>query len=460
MRGQITLNEKEQKRLMILNKVSRGELSAAAASDLLGRSVRQTRRLLSRYRKKGAAGLIHGNRQRRPVNALDPRVGRQILKLAKTTYQGVNQQHFSELLAERENIAVSRSAVRRLLENAGIGSPRPQRRRERRSRRERYSQEGMLVQIDASSHAWFGNKFEKAALFAAIDDATGKVLGANFGQREDAQGYFLLLADIVKRLGRPMALYRDCHGIFQVNMARKQPLDEQLEGKPDLSQFGRLLKEINIESKPAGSPQAKGRIERLFGTFQDRLVAELRLDSIHTSEAANRWLPEFLKRYNRRFAVPPRIAGTVYRPLMCDPSTVFCFKYQRTVGADNTVRFFHHRLQIQPDRTRISYAKARVEVHECLDGSLAVYYHHRRLLTTEAPGEAPVLRARRNKRGKQTEQSTGPTKPVEVKLTPPGKPKTSPKTHPWRRSFKTMTPRSARRLPFPVAADVLRRSQN
>ena len=457
MRGQITLNEKEQKRLMILNKVSREELTAAAAADLLGRSIRQTRRLLSRYRKTGAAGLIHGNRQRRPVNALEPKIGKQILRLAKTIYQGVNQQHFSELLAERENIVVSRSAVRRLLEKARIASPRPQRRRERRSRRERYSQEGMLVQIDASNHAWFGATYEKATLFAAIDDATGKVIGAYFGHREDAQGYFLLLADIVKRLGRPMALYRDCHGIFQVNMVRKQPINEQLEDKPDLSQFGRLVKELNIESKPAGSPQAKGRIERLFGTFQDRLVAELRLDSVHTTEVANEWLPQFLKRYNSRFAVPPRIAGTVYRPLLCDPSTVFCFKYQRTVGADNTVRFFNHRLQIQPDRLRASYAKARVEVHERLDGSIAVYYRYRCLLTTPAPAEAPALRARR-KSGWNPEQARRSQKPVEAKVMRE-KPTVS-KVHPWRRSFKTMTPRSAWRLPFPVAADVLRRSQN
>src|SRR5688572_937569 len=426
MRGQITLNEKEQKRLMILNKVCQGEITAAAAADLLGRSLRQTRRLLRRYRKKGAAGLIHGNRARRPANALDKQVVGQILKLAKTTYQGVNQQHFSELLAERETISVSRSGLRRVLEKAGIRSPRPQRRRERRSRRERYSQEGMLVQIDASSHAWFGNKFEKATLFAAIDDATGKVLGAHFGRQENALGYFQLLANIVRRLGRPMALYRDKHGIFQVNIPRQQPIDEQLEGEPDLSQFGRLLKELEIESIPAGSPQSKGRIERLFGTFQDRLVVELRLDSIHTTGAANGWLPQFLKRYNSRFAVPARIAGTVYRPLQVEPSTVFCFKYQRTVGPDNTVRFFKHRLQIQPDRDRISYAKARVEVHERLDGRVAIYYRHRCLFTTPAPAEAPLLRVRQNTRWKPEQQPAQSERPVTEKPTSekPWKPST------------------------------------
>lgn len=456
MRGQITLNEKEQKRLMILNKVCRGEITAAAAADLMGRGLRQMRRLLSRYRKKGAAGVLHGNRGRRPSNALEKREAQQILKLAKTLYRGVNQQHFSELLAEREKIVISRSALRRLLEKAGIESPRPQRRRERRSRRERYSQEGMLVQIDASNHAWFGAKSEKAALFAAIDDATGKVLAARFGQREDAQGYFLLLADIVQRLGRPMALYRDKHGIFQVNIERRRPIDEQLEGEPDLSQFGRLLKELGIESKPAGSPQAKGRIERLFGTFQDRLVSELRLDSVRTIASANLWLPSFLKRYNQRFGVPARIAGTVYRPLLIDPATVFCFKYQRVVAADNTVRFFDHRLQIQPDRDRISYAKARVEVHQRLDGSLAIYYRNRCLLTTAAPLEAPVLRARGTTKWKP-EAEPRPARVVKAPLLKPWKP---PREHPWRRSFKTIKPQYARRLTAPLAVDVPRRYPN
>jgi len=152
---------------MVLNKVCRGEITGGAAAELLGRSQRQLRRLLTRCRKKGAKGLIHGNRGRRPVNAVKTTVGKQIVKLARTTYRGVNQQHFSELLAEREKITLSRSSVRRLLEKAGIASPRQQRRRAHRSRRERYSQEGMLVQIDASDHAWFSGKKEKAALFAA-----------------------------------------------------------------------------------------------------------------------------------------------------------------------------------------------------------------------------------------------------------------------------------------------------
>jgi transposase len=459
MRGQITLNENDQKRVMILNKVSEGELTGQAAADLLGRSLRQLRRLLARYRKKGAAAVIHGNRGRSPVNAFGRGIARRIVALARKKYLGVNQQHFSELLGEREKIAVSRSSVRRFLEKAGIVSPRPQRRRKHRSRRDRYSQEGMLVQIDASWHRWFGQAYPKATLFAAIDDATGKVLAARFGQREDAQGYVLLLEDIVRRCGRPIAVYRDRHNIFQVNMKRSETVEEQLRGEPDLSQFGRILKELGIESKAAGSPQAKGRIERLFGTFQDRLVQELRLDVIDDRTAANAWLPQFLGRYNRRFAVPARISGTVYRALPADLENAFCFKYQRTVGSDNTVRFLEHRIQIQADRYRASYARARVEVHQDMNGGLAIYYRGRCLATKAAPLEAPVLRTSRQRRWKKAspEPPAPAVKPRTERTSKSSKPAVD---HPWRRSFKTMTPQPARRLPFPVAADVLRRSQN
>jgi transposase len=324
MRGQITLNDKQQKRLLILNKVNEGKLTAEKAAELMARSLRQVRRLLARYRSYGAAAVVHGNQGRTASNAIRASVGRRIVKLAQTRYAGFNQQHFTELLAEREGMTLSRSSVRRLLERVGIRSPRQRRVSPHRSRRERFPQEGMLVQIDGSFHRWFGPSHPRFTLFAAIDDATGKVLHALFRQSEDAQGYFQLLRGIVDSLGCPMSVYRDRHGIFQANPKQKSnTLDEQLRGYPDPTQFGRLLKELGIESIPAGSPQAKGRIERLFGTFQDRVVNELRLDSIRNLKQANTWIAQFLPRYNRRFAVPARIAGAVWRPIPASHSCVY-----------------------------------------------------------------------------------------------------------------------------------------
>lgn len=280
MRENITLSQKEQKRLYVLNQVIAGKLVARKAAELLDRSVRQIRRWIAEYRRHGAVALVHGNRGRRPVNRAPKATINRVVQLAKGRYGGFNQQHFSEMLAEREGINLSRSSVRRILESAGIASPRRRRPAKHRSRRERYSQEGMLVQIDGSPHRWFGAKGPERTLLAAIDDATGKVLGAVFRPREDAQGYFLLMRMIVEKYGCPLAVYRDRHGIFQRGKNRNLTIAEQLDDQPNYTQFGRLLKELHIESIPSYSPQAKGRIERLFGTFQDRLVSELRLEGI------------------------------------------------------------------------------------------------------------------------------------------------------------------------------------
>jgi transposase len=400
MRETITLNSREQKRLFVLNRVDKGQLVAAQAAQLLDLSVRQLRRILAAYRKEGAAALAHGNRGRKPVHATSAQVRQQIIELASSKYQGCNHQHLSELL-EPEGIRASRSTIRRILGAVGLKSPRKRRPPKHRRRRERYPQEGMLLQIDGSPHPWLEDRGPRLTLIAAIDDATGKVVGGLFREQEDAQGYFLLLQQIVSKQGRPLALYHDRHGIFQRGPKEPETLAEQLTGKREPTQFGRLLEELEITSISAHSPQAKGRIERLFGTFQDRLVVELRLAQAKTVEEANRVLEGFLPRYNKRFAVPALEPGLAYRPLFkgLRLQEVFCFKYQRTVGADNTVKLGEHRLQLEPSAQRDSYAHLRVEVHERLDGSLAVYYERKRVGSQEAPKEAPALRARQGGRG-------------------------------------------------------------
>ena len=444
MRETITLNQEEQKRVYVLNQVLGGKLVARKAAELLKRSVRQVRRWIAAYRSRGAAAVVHGNRGRTPVNRLPKTVANRVVKLARGRYAGFNQQHFSEMLAEREGIILSRSSVRRILEQAGIRSPRQRRPLKHRSRRERYPQEGMLVQIDGSPHRWFGPEGPERTLLAAIDDATGKVLGAVFRHQEDAQGYFLLMHMIVEKYGCPLAVYRDRHGIFQRGKNRNLTIAEQLEDPPNHTQFGRLLKELGIESIPAHSPQGKGRIERLFGTFQDRLVSELRLSGIGDLRQANAMLTDFLPRYNGRFAVPPQQPGTIYskRPTV-DLQTLFAFKYRRTVGPDNTVRFLQHRIQIQPDRFRASYARTRVEVHQRMDGSLAVYYQNRFLTTTDAPAEAPVLRVQHLGHPSSTKPSPSSRTPPASKTKPSQRWK-PPQDHPWRRhglkAWQKLTP--------------------
>jgi len=392
----VTLTPKEQTRVKMLNEVNEGVLTAGEAAGLLGVSLRQVRRLIAAYRMEGVAALAHGNRGRHPAHTIAAPTREQVRVLAQTRYAGWNQHHLTDLLAEREGIGLSRSTVRRILQEEGITSPRMHRVATHRSRRERYPKEGMLVQMDGSPHAWLETRGPRLCLISSVDDATSTVPAALFREQEDSHGYLLLLQVLVTTHGRPIAVYHDRHSIFIPPSQQKLTVEEQLVATSATTQVHRALAALDIRSISAHSPQAKGRIERLFATFQDRLVAELRLADITTCAEANRFLASFLPRYNAQFGVPARELGRAYRPLEtgCDLEQICCFVYYRTVAADNTVRLGEHRIQIQPGPARVSYAKTRVEVQERLDGAVVVYHQGQCLATKEAPEEAPILRAR------------------------------------------------------------------
>jgi len=396
----LILNRKEQKRLQVLNMVLEDMCSVAEAGEVIGLSERQVWRLLSTYRKEGAKALVHGNRGHQPANTLPLWKRERIVELAQGKYCGVNHCHLTELLAEREGLQTSRSTLRRILICASIGSPRQRRQAKHRCRRERYPQEGMLLQIDGSRHDWLESRGPYLTLIGAIDDATGTVPYALFREQEDAQGYFMLLSEVVKSKGMPLAVYSDRHAIFQRTKKEGESLTEQLEGKRQPTQFGRALEELDIQPIFALSPQAKGRIERLWGTLQDRLVSELRLAGASTIEEANRVLCNFLPRFNAQFSVSPSQSGSAYRHLptgLCLES-VLCFKYQRTVASDNTVSFNRQTLQLMPGWDRLSYSRAKVEIQERLDGSLVVFYHDKVVATRPAPSHPATLRARKSAR--------------------------------------------------------------
>jgi len=436
------LNPREQGRLMILNKVGL-MISAKQAAEALGISLRHTRRLLAAYRKEGAQALAHGNRGRKPPNSLDDGIRSRIVELATTIYQGCNNSHFTDLLGEREGINLSRSTLRRILLGQGIRSPRKRRPPRHRSRRERYPKEGMLLQIDGSRDDWLQGRGPYLTLIGAIDDATGTVPWAIFRHQEDAQGYVLLLKYIVRYYGIPGALYHDGHGIFERSKRDCESIEEQLEGKARPTQFGRIMQELGIVSITSRSPQSRGRIERLWGTFQDRLVSELRLSGAGNMSEANTYLKIFLPRYNRRFAVSAREPGSAYRkaPSGFKSEEVFCFKYSRVAGMDNVVRFGDHRIQIMPSNGRQSYARARVEVHQRMDGELAVYYQGQCLATVPATVEAPVLRVKNNKYVNPA-QKAEVKEPVVSSIAAANTPKTTVSSrykpgpnHPWRRHY-------------------------
>jgi len=279
------------------------------------------------------------------------------------------------------------------------------------------------------------------SLILAIDDATNEIPSALFREEEDAAGYLELLRKISLSQGIPQALYADRHTIFQ--NSQKATLEQQLAGEGPRSQFGSLVDELGIELIPARSPQARGRVERLFGTLQDRLVKELREAGASTLEEANQVLshrdPEgrdYLPKFNARFSVAPAQPGSAYCPWPADldPELFFSFKHKRVVGNDNTISFDGHKLQIPPGPFRRSYAHARVDVHQLLDGRLAVLYQGKTLVFFEPANQAPV------RVGKFTPEPSAlspvlpsPVEPAKSKPKAPRKPYKPAPDHPWRR---------------------------
>jgi transposase len=429
MRKRVTLTVEEQKRLKVITEIEAGRMTGREAAEMVGLSLRQVRRLIAAYRKEGAAGLAHGNRGRPSPRRTPEEVRRYILKLARGTYHDYNDTHFAEKLGEQHDLYVSRSTVRRLRRSIGQGSPRKRRAPRHRSRRERYMQPGMLLQIDGSHHKWLEKRGPKIVLIAAIDDATNEVPYALFRDQEDAAGYFELMQTISQSHGLPLAVYADQHTIFQ--SPSKPTVEQQLSGGLPRTQFGRLMDELAIEPIPALSPQAKGRVERLFGTLQDRLVKELREAQACTIEQANETLLGYLPRLNERFSVPPAQPGSAYRSWPDDlrPQDVFCFKHQRTVSNDNTISFDGKRLQIPPGPQRTSYARARVDVHQLLDGRLLICYKGETLVTYEPAVPGPV---RVGKFTPVTQPSSDPP-PEKPKQPQPRKPYKPAPDHPWRR---------------------------
>lgn len=344
----VTLGPDQQRRLYVSSESLAGRLTTLEAALALGISIRHLKRLKARYRREGVAALAHGNLGRRPWHALDPVLAERVVELARTRYAGLNHSHRADLLAEREGITLERSTIRRLLLRAGLRSPRPRRPPAHRSRRERKAREGLLLQADGSRHRWFGPDHPFATLIGAVDDATGTVLAALFREQEDAAGYLAMLRAIAAGPGLPLALYVDRHGIFTKRASERLTLEEELTGTRLSTQVGRALDELGIRRIHALSAEGKGRIERMWGTIQGRLVAELRLAGITTIGAANDYLPGFLARLNARFSVPAAEPQIVYRPVPVelDLDRICCFKYGRIVAADNTIRFGGRILQL------------------------------------------------------------------------------------------------------------------
>lgn len=442
-RETITLDAQTQQRLLVLAHVLAGELDAGEAAAYLRLSTRQVNRLAERLRTEGAAGLVHGNRGRQPVNRVDDAVRAAIVDQALTTYAGFNPVHLTETLAEADPAIPSPRTVQRILAEAGVKPPRTRRAPAHRSRRERMSKAGMLLQTDGSRHDWLEGRGPELTLVGGIDDATGTVTGGVFRAAEDAAGYFEMLVQTARRHGLPLALYSDLSGIFIKDPDRPPTLAEQLTGQRSLTQVGRALDELGIRWIGARSPEAKGRVERLWGTLQDRFVSELRRARVSTLEGANELFAWYLPRHNRRFAVEPADADPTWRPWPSDlpPEAVFCFEYPRRAARDATVSWDGGCLALPRRRGVGSWAGRRVIVQERLDGSLWARDEGNLYPLVAAPPTAPLLRARRVNRVPELASPPEPREPITDPA--PSAASTAPghrQDHPWRR-YPAVRPR-------------------
>src|SRR5260370_34776997 len=299
-----SMSRKEVPRAGLLKAALVGRITNAQGAGALGLSVRQFRRLKRRFREGGARGLLHALRGRPGNRQLAAQARSQIATVVTTPYAGFNDVHLTEKLREVHALAVIRPSVRPL--RRALGRPAKRRRRapRHRSRRPRKAALGQLAQLDASPFAWFEDRGPAATLHGLIDDATSTPLALWFRPHEDLHGYVAVLDRTCRTYGLPLELYGDRLNVF----ARNDPhwtLAEELQGHQDPTHFGRMLQALGIGFIRAHSPQANGRIERLWGSLQDRLTSELRLRGINTLEGRDAFLPEFLADFTRRLARPP-----------------------------------------------------------------------------------------------------------------------------------------------------------
>lgn len=399
------MSQNELQRVKVIENAVQGRITVAEASELLQLSVRQVKRLKARYEPEQVDWVRHGNRGRPRPWAISEVVRMRIVALARNKYAGFNDSHLAEKLVEVEKIAVSRETVRRLLRQAKLGSPHRRRARKYRARRERKPRLGMMVLTDASREDWLEGRGPALTLIGYQDDATGQVLACGFQlEHEDTLGYLRQLRALVERQGLPLSLYRGQHGTFQRN-DKHWTVEEQMAGRQTPTQMGRVLEELGIQSIRALSPQAKGRIERLWKTFQDRLKSELRLAGAGTLEQANRVLEGFRQDYNRRFAVAAREAANDFRPLskQLNWDRLFSLRYERVVGQDHVIEFGARSIQLPARKDGQGYAGARVELSHQLNGELHVWHGQRDLFSMKlpldyAPGLAPRQPAQRSKK--------------------------------------------------------------
>ena len=374
------LTMKEQHKIEVIQGVMDEQFSVEEGAKLLNRSTRQIYRMLISLRNNGLPGLVHGNKGRASPRKISEDNRKKIIELAQGKLKDINDTHLAEILEREEKLKISRQSLRQILRSAGIAPKLKRRKLKHRSRRARKEAFGMMIQIDASIHDWLEGRGPKLSLVGGKDDATN-VVWALFEEAESTWAYFHLMEAIFTDQGLPLSLYSDRHTIFY--SPREPTVLEQLKNTGPLTQFGRAMQELGVSVIPAYSPQAKGRIENQWKTFQDRLVVELRLANASSLEEANKVLKDFLVAYNKRFSIAPKQRQSVFRkaPLKNKLDRILCLKDLRVVAKDHTISFEGLALQIPSSKKFRSIAQKKVEVLQLKDGSIEIIYKQMNVAT-------------------------------------------------------------------------------
>lgn len=356
------LKQKDLKRATLIEACINGKCTVKQVALALGISERRVKQIKKEVKENGIKSIQHGNRGRKPKNTISDEKRKKILELRQSyEYELSNFKHFQELLKERENINISYSALYHILKNAGIKSPKKHRKTKLHHRRKRKEAEGMMLQADGTPFDWFGNG-EKYSLHGFIDDATGKITGLYMCKNECLLGYLEVLRQTIENYGIPISLYPDKYSVFfppkKVN--DHITIEEQLSGREKgITQFGRIVEELGIEMFAASSPQAKGRIERLWETLQSRLVTEFRINHITSIEKANEFLKEYIPKYNAQFSIRQSSSKSVYLklPKRYDLDELLCVRFERRIDNAGVFSLNNSKFQVLdrslPPKTKV-----------------------------------------------------------------------------------------------------------
>jgi hypothetical protein len=376
-----------------------------------------------------------------------------VVDLINQKYAGFNDCHLTEKLRTVERIVLSRALVRRVRHEAGLPAKRKRRAPKHRKRRDREAREGALVLIDGSTHDWLEGRGPTFTLVGAIDDASGKILALALRVHEDLHGYMAMLGQMLHQHGMPLALYGDRFGALVRNDGHWS-VEEQLAGRQRPTQFGQLLEELGIAFIAAHSPQAKGRVERMWETLQDRLISELRLLGLTTPEQVEAYLPQFIAEFNVRFAVAARERDAAWRSAPRNIERLLACRYTRKVARDNTASIPGRWIQLAPRAHGRSWQGCKVEVRECLDGT-ALVMHRGEVVARQAPPATPfTLIYREGGHGRRRCPENFTPVPPPTPTPPPRSAKRNrrgqltnirppAREHPWRRGYKPPSPAPA-----------------